>query len=293
MTLGEKLSRLRRNNNYTQEQLASLLNVSRQAISKWESNLAYPETKQLIRLGELYNCSMDYLLKDEIESDEEMHFRKREDSKDAEQEYGGYETRVGNENGVNNDIPLDVGIRYGAFRIRERKSKRTVFGMPLWHIGKNARGFFAVGMRAKGVIAVGLTAMGIVSCGLVSAGLFSVGLLSVGLLALGNISVGLLAAGAISVGIVAAGGVCVGVLSVGAMSIGDFSVGAMAVGKYVAIGDRARGMIAIGETEAVGSLFEKTGELTRHDLDTIKEILDAHVPSYLNWAKGIVMYWLK
>ena len=66
MTLGEKLSKLRKEYNYTQEQLADLLGVSRQSISKWESNLAYPETDTLIELGKLFDCSMDYLLKEEI-----------------------------------------------------------------------------------------------------------------------------------------------------------------------------------------------------------------------------------
>ena len=45
MTLGNKLAKLRKENNYTQEQLAELLGVSRQAISKWESDAAYPETE--------------------------------------------------------------------------------------------------------------------------------------------------------------------------------------------------------------------------------------------------------
>ena len=39
--------------------------------------------------------------------------------------------------------------------LHERKSKKTVWGMPLWHVAKNARGFLAVGLNAKGVIAVG------------------------------------------------------------------------------------------------------------------------------------------
>ena len=66
MTLGEKLSKLRKEYNYTQEQLADILGVSRQSISKWESDMAYPETEKLIALGKLFGCSMDYLLKDEI-----------------------------------------------------------------------------------------------------------------------------------------------------------------------------------------------------------------------------------
>ena len=66
MTLGEKLSKLRKEYNYTQEQLAEILGVSRQSISKWESDIAYPETDKLIELGKLFECSMDYLLKDNI-----------------------------------------------------------------------------------------------------------------------------------------------------------------------------------------------------------------------------------
>ena len=73
MTLGEKLTKLRKENNYTQEQLADIIGVSRQAISKWESDVSYPETDKLIKLGELYDCSMDYLLKDKIENCEKPH----------------------------------------------------------------------------------------------------------------------------------------------------------------------------------------------------------------------------
>ena len=70
MTLGDKLSRLRKENNYTQEQLADILGVSRQAISKWESDVAYPETDKLIRLSALYRCSLDYLVKDDVPAQE-------------------------------------------------------------------------------------------------------------------------------------------------------------------------------------------------------------------------------
>lgn len=66
MTLGEKLSKLRKENNYTQEQIADILGVSRQSVSKWESDIAYPETEKLIELGKLFDCSMDYLLKENI-----------------------------------------------------------------------------------------------------------------------------------------------------------------------------------------------------------------------------------
>ena len=67
MTFGEKLSKERKANNYTQEQLADILGVSRQTVSKWELDVAYPETEKLIKLGELFHCSMDYLLKETVE----------------------------------------------------------------------------------------------------------------------------------------------------------------------------------------------------------------------------------
>ena len=66
MTLGEKIARQRKELNYTQEQLADILGVSRQSISKWESDIVYPETDKLIELGKLFDCSMDYLLKEEV-----------------------------------------------------------------------------------------------------------------------------------------------------------------------------------------------------------------------------------
>lgn len=66
MTLGEKIAKQRKELNYTQEQLADMIGVSRQSIIKWESDSAYPETDKLIRLGKLFDCSMDYLLKEEV-----------------------------------------------------------------------------------------------------------------------------------------------------------------------------------------------------------------------------------
>lgn len=68
MTTGEKLSKLRREHGYTQEQLAEVIGVSRQAVSRWESDTAFPETDKLIRLSSMYGCSVDYLLMDKEES---------------------------------------------------------------------------------------------------------------------------------------------------------------------------------------------------------------------------------
>ena len=71
MTIGEKLAKLRKEQNLTQEQFAEVLQVSRQSVSKWELNTAYPDTEKLIRISKLFDCSLDYLLKDEIEQMDE------------------------------------------------------------------------------------------------------------------------------------------------------------------------------------------------------------------------------
>ncbi len=67
MTIGEKITKLRKEQNLTQEQLADILKVSRQSVSKWERNVAYPDTEKLIRISKIFGCSLDYLLKDELE----------------------------------------------------------------------------------------------------------------------------------------------------------------------------------------------------------------------------------
>lgn len=66
MTIGEKLAQLRKQHHYTQEQLADLLDVSRQAVSKWESDLSLPETFKLIQLSKLYDISLDELIHEDI-----------------------------------------------------------------------------------------------------------------------------------------------------------------------------------------------------------------------------------
>ena len=153
MTLGRKLSKLRKENNYTQEQLASVLGVSRQAISKWEIDITYPETDKLVRISDLFNCSLDYLLKD---TDEQTN-----------------QTNTYSSNAKTADAGTFQSAAFSAIHLQERKSEKLILGMPLWHIGKNAHGFIAVGLKARGVIAIGLNARGILSLGLLSVGVLS------------------------------------------------------------------------------------------------------------------------
>lgn len=68
MSLGENLQFLRKRENMTQEQLAEALEVSRQSVSKWESDNTYPETDKLLQLAELFHCTLDDLMRKDISS---------------------------------------------------------------------------------------------------------------------------------------------------------------------------------------------------------------------------------
>ena len=61
MTIGKRISELRKQHNYSQEYLAERLNVSRQAVSKWEQDQTSPDTNNLIALAQLFDVSVEYL----------------------------------------------------------------------------------------------------------------------------------------------------------------------------------------------------------------------------------------
>lgn len=64
MKLSEKLLKLRKENGMSQEDLAEKLNTSRQAISKWENGQGFPETEKLLMIANIFDVSVDYLLKE-------------------------------------------------------------------------------------------------------------------------------------------------------------------------------------------------------------------------------------
>lgn len=69
MILAEKIMKLRKQNGWSQEELAAKLNISRQSVSKWESTASIPDLDKIIKLSEIFGVSTDYLLKDEMEED--------------------------------------------------------------------------------------------------------------------------------------------------------------------------------------------------------------------------------
>ena len=259
MTTGEKLTKLRKENNITQEELADLLEVSRQSVSKWESDLAYPETEKLIKLSELYHVCVDYLLKD---SEVEPTVIKK------------------------NCVEGNNGLWRNPFSFQyEKKSKIMVGKLPLYHIN------IGFGRTAKGIFAIGYKSMGVFSMGLLSMGVFSMGLLSLGIITLAVLGLGLISFGTIAIGIAAFGAISFGIFSAGALSIGDFSIGALAIGKYYAQGDHAYGLVAIGKTLAEGTYTSASSKAA--DYNAVKTLLDEEVPGIFALFKSICLSLLK
>ena len=72
MKLSDKIIGLRKSNGMSQEDLAEKLNVSRQAISRWESGTAMPDASNILQLSKLFGVTTDYLLNDDYQSDNDL-----------------------------------------------------------------------------------------------------------------------------------------------------------------------------------------------------------------------------
>lgn len=72
MILAEKIMMLRKKQGWSQEELAEKMNVSRQSVSKWESGNSIPDLNKILMLSRIFCVSTDYLLKDELEEQEEV-----------------------------------------------------------------------------------------------------------------------------------------------------------------------------------------------------------------------------
>lgn len=72
MKLSEKIVMYRKQNGFSQEELAECLNVSRQTISRWELGTALPDATNIVQLSKLFEVSTDYLLNEEYESDQDI-----------------------------------------------------------------------------------------------------------------------------------------------------------------------------------------------------------------------------
>lgn len=72
MKLSDKLVGLRKSAGMSQEELAEKLNVSRQAVSRWEMGTAMPDAVNILQLSKLFHVTTDYLLNEEYESDADL-----------------------------------------------------------------------------------------------------------------------------------------------------------------------------------------------------------------------------
>ncbi len=218
MTTGQRIYECRKQSGMTQGELADRLGVTRQAVSKWESDAAFPETEKLVELCKLFNLSADELLLG------------KEPQESAQEEK-----------------PDEQIVRPRSSPRYEYISKVKICGIPLVHV------HFGLGVcRAKGILAIGNIATGVIAIGPIAAGVASLGAVSVGILTLGAIILGLFSFGGIAVGLFAFGGVAVGVYAFGGVAAGYVAIGGAAFGKF-ALGDWAHGWFAAGLSHASGA----------------------------------------
>ena len=153
---------LRKRSGLSQEELANLVGVTRQAVQKWEAGTSRPDMDNLTALARYFNVTLDWLI-----TGHEM------------------ESCAAAQNGP---VVVENHYHYNIWHY-EYKSKCTVFGLPLVHINLAQRGFCV----ARGVVAIGNVSVGALSIGVFALGGITVGAFGMGLLALAGMALGLLA----------------------------------------------------------------------------------------------------
>ena len=237
MEFKDQLYKYRKEKGYSQEELAGMCHVSRQAISKWENGTANPDMENLKALSKALSVNIDTLLGNKIEPEKE--------------------------------ITKEIHYIYGWQK--EYRSSLCIAGIPLVHInmGKGPRrdGKFHC---AKGIIAIGNEAIGVVAIGAISVGLLSFGAISIGVMVAGALALGAFVFGAVAIGYIAIGALAIGAYAYGALSIGFvLAIGDHAYGEY-AIGNQVFG-------NHLMQLPKNNGEMCMLSKDTSKvmELLKA------------------
>lgn len=254
MDFRDRLFDLRRQAGLSQEELANLMGVTRQAVQKWEAGTSRPDMDNLASLADYFQVSLDYLVT-------------------------GKEAAPQPAPTIVNNYYTD---RPGRWHY-EYKSKRTLFGLPLVHISCGPGVHWARGIIAIGDVATGLVALGGISVGLVSLGALSLGLL----LALGAVSMGIIAAGALAVGLTAWGGIAFGIVSIGGISVGVYAAGGLVSASKAAVGAVASAPLAIGVTaEGAQTFLIPLDGLKGADLNAAQAAIDAAcqgAPGFVPW----------
>ena len=220
MDFRERLFELRRQAGLSQEELANLLGLTRQAVQKWEAGASRPDMDNLTALADYFHVSLDYLTG-------------REAASPPSPEHTPAAAPA----------PTVIHHYYHEGWHYEYKSKRTLFGLPLVHINLGRRDNWA-----RGILAIGNIATGFVALGGVAAGLFTLGGVSFGLLlALGAVALGGVSVGGAAIGLLAWGGVAMGWLAVGGCAVGTYAAGGVAAASRVAVGHVVSAPLAIGQ----------------------------------------------
>lgn len=253
MDFRERLFDLRRQAGLSQEELANLLGVTRQAVQKWEAGTSRPDMDNLASLSEYFKVSLDYLVT------------------------GREPTPPPAPTIVNNYYEHHYRWHY------EYKSKRTLFGLPLVHINCGPGIHWARGIIAIGDISTGFVALGGIAVGLVSLGALSLGLL----FALGALCLGIVSIGGLAVGLTAWGGFAFGLLSVGGISCGVYAVGGVVHASAVAVGGAVSAPLAIGgAAEGAQTILIPLEGLKGAELDAARAAIDAAcqgAPGFVPW----------
>ncbi|MCI8538866.1 MAG: helix-turn-helix transcriptional regulator [Oscillibacter sp.] len=213
MQFQDRLYQLRKEKGLSQENLADILGITRQAVQKWESGASRPDMENLVALAQYFGVTLDWLIT-------------------------GVDT-------AHPEAPVQQTIVNNYYHRwhYEYRSKRTLFGLPLVHINLMDNGL----CRAKGILAIGNVSIGVVSLGTFSFGVVSLGAIAIGAFSLGALALGLLAIGAAAGGLGAVGGLAWGALALGGIAEGIYAVGDIASAAEIAIGEIATGPLAIGD----------------------------------------------
>lgn len=310
MTFAQVLTQLRREKGFSQEQLADLMDVSRQAVSKWEAGQSMPDLTRLVALAELFGVSLDALVRPDRAEAAAAHPGEAETktvypastypagaqmgpahSEAVRPEAAAPHSKAAEPAWAAQTAQPNAAREPAAGMVRVEAQGKTFYmpagpvvaAMPGYEY-KSGRTLFGLplvhinigyGLRgAKGVFALGNYAVGVIAVGGFSAGLIGIGGLSAGLL---------LAFGGVALGGIALGGLAVGGIALGACAVGVYALGAAAIASKAAVGAAALAPVSAGMNES--AQFAITKDTTLREVAGY--LCAAGVPRAVAWLLSL------
>ncbi len=290
MTLGEKIYSLRVKNGLSQEAFGEKLGVSRQSVSKWETDQSVPELDKIVMISELFTVTTDYLLKESV-AEPAFGQWKGTTAAEGSGQWNGASTAAGGPGQQN-------GASTAAAGSGQWNGASAAGGPGQWNGASTAAGGSGQWTKASGaeqaadvwgessdteqdayecrgraVVKRGFSyeykskrswrgmplvhvniGFGRSAKGVIAIGLAAKGIVAIGLAGLGVITLAPVGIGLLlSAGVVAIGGIALGDFAIGVVAIGAFCVGLFSMGA-LAVGQFSFGAIAIGQQVAVGDV---------------------------------------